>query len=414
MNAQTIIQSSNRATDGALVRQRETDLLMCSMPEISCPTAHACRLPGDGRRLNLVIPVLSEKLSFAGMQTAQRLFRSLLEHFEFARIIVTAQAFEPSALEHWPEWTVGDREFSPKSIVFLERKDDPGISVAEHDFFIATGWAPAMFIERVRAQQRELLRSEPHRYLYFIQDYEPLLYPASPQYCLAEASYNNRDDMIAVFNTKALSDYFAIRGLTFRDSFIHEPMLHPTLEALRAAHYGVFKERVIFVYARPTFQRNGFRLLIEGLKHWARTYPAASQWSVVSAGGKHPDLYLPDGSAIRALHKLTLEDYGALLSRAWIGLSLSFTAHPGQVPQEIAEFGGWSITNACETRKPAAIAPNMIPLAELSPSGIAAALTSCCSQFQPGRTSVLDAEHRIFRPSGSEFEFIDALTSKWQ
>ncbi len=414
MDASTVPRSSDARNDAALARQRESDLMMCSMPEISPPTAQACRLPGDGARLNLVIPVLSDKLSFAGMVTAQRLFRKLIEHFDFARIIVTHEAFEPSAVEHWPAWTVGQGKFSPQNIVFLGRMDEVTITVAENEFFIATSWTAVMFIQSVLSQQRRLFTMEPRRYVYLIQEYEPLFYPASPQYCLAQASYDNREGAIAVFNTKALADYFTRRGLTFPNYFIHEPMLHPTLEAQRLVHRKTHKKRLIFLYARPAFLRNGFRLLVEGMKHWARTYPEADQWSVVSAGGKHPSLYLPRGVTIEALNKLTLEEYATILARAWVGLSLSFSAHPGQVIQEAAEFGAWSITNACETRQPAAMAPNVVPLSELSPQAIADALSSCCSRFQPGRTSVIHGEHRIFRSVGAEFEFIDALVSQWK
>lgn len=413
VNALIEPNGSNPGNDAALARQRETDLLMCSMPEINPPLAQPCRLPAGGRRVNLVIPALSQKASFAGMVTAQRLFRRLLEHFDFARILVTHEAFEPATLEQWPGWTVGG-ELSRRQIVFLGRQSEATITVAGDDFFIATSWHAVMFIRSVQSQQKTLLRAQPRRYVYLIQEYEPLFYPASPQYCLAEASYENPDDMIAVFNTKALAEYFARRGFSFPRHFIHEPMLHPTLAELRLTHREICKERLIFIYARPAFMRNGFRLLVEGMKQWARTCPQAAQWSIVSAGGKHPNLYLSQDLVVRALHKLTLENYASLLSRTWVGLSLSFSAHPGQVAQEVAEFRAWSITNACETRKPAALAPNMVALPELSPRGIATALSTCCARFQPGRTSVIDSEHRIFRPAGEEFEFIEGLISEWK
>lgn len=409
------LQISDTSADpnGSVDHRRAADLTMCSMPEISSPTARSVRLPTSGeRRLNLVIPVLSQELSFAGIITAQRFFKALATHFAYCRIIVTHEGFTPSALKDWPTWYVGNRDTEPRTVTFLERRDEPELSVAEHDIFIATSWSSAMLIESLLLQQTHFFGAPPRRYVYFIQEYEPLLYPASPQYCLAEASYRNRDSIIAVFNTKALASYFLRRGITFNTSFIHEPLLHPSLANLLGL-CNLPKERLIFIYSRPAFMRNGFRLLIEGLKYWARTYPGASQWSVVSAGGKHPDLWLPHGVTIRALNKLTLEAYGALLSRAWIGLSLSFSAHPGQVAQEAAAFGCWSITNPCETRDPAAISPRMVPIGDLSPQGIAAALSSCCSNFQDGRCSVVDSGVGIFRTSGAEFEFLEALLNQW-
>ncbi len=411
MNAQTSANSSDCAGDAELARQRAADLFMCSMPAINPPVVHPCRLPA-GRRLNLVLPALSQEASFAGMVTAQRFFLRLLEHFDFARILVTHEAFDPATLEQWPGWSVGG-DFSPRQIEFFGRQDEAHVTVAENDYFIATAWHAVMFIRAVLSQQRPLLPLGPRRFVYLIQEYEPLFYPASPQYCLAEASYEHPEEMIAVFNTKVLADDFTRRGFLFPCRFVHEPTLHPTLDAQRVMNRNLPKERLIFLYARPAFMRNGFGLLVEGMKHWAKTYPEAALWSVVSAGGKHPILHLPRGVQIRPLQKLTLEEYGALLSRAWVGLSLIFSAHPGQVAQEIAEFRGWSITNACENRQPAAMAPNIVTLPELSPCAVATALASCCSTFQPGVTSAIGTEHRIFRPAGDEFEFIEDLVAEW-
>jgi|SRR5579883_664533 len=394
-------------------QQRATDLMMYGMPELNPPLAHPYQLPAGVRRLNLVVPTLAPQASFTGLENARRLFTNLLQRFDCGRILVTQEALESGALEQWPEWKIGG-EFAQRQIVFLGHQDEPGVPVAENDFFLAASWHSVSFIRSLRLQQQALSGMKPKRFVYLIQDYEPLFYPASPQYCLAEASYAKPDEMIAVFDTRELADYFARRGLEFPHQFVHEPMLHPTLDALRTERRDAHKERVIFLHVRPSLMRNGFRFLIEGIKRWAKTYPQAAQWSVVSAGGKHPILHLTPEVVVRPLHRLTLEDYAALLSRAWVGVSLRFSAHPGQVAQEIAEFGAWSITNACESRQPAAIAPNMLALSELSPRAIATALATCCSRFQPGRTSVIDTEQRIFRPAGEEFEFIDALASEWR
>lgn len=399
--------------ESACERQRQVDLKMCSMPEVNPPNVQPCRLPGTGSRLNLVIPVVSSKLSFAGMLTARRLFLQLLERFDFARVIVTHESVAAFDAQSWAGWTLDDPT-AKRSIVFLGKQDDWTIDVAVGDFFIATCWTAAMFIEAIVPQYATLFQRPARRYVYLIQEYEPGLYPASPEYELAASTYQHCERYIAVLNSKALADAFVRLGIEFPHRYVHDPLLDVTLEAQRQARRGTVKEKLIFIYARPTLLRNGFRLLVEGVKKWAKTYPESAQWSVVSAGGKHPVLHLANGVSIESHEKLSLEAYADLLAKSWVGLSLMFGAHPGQVPQEVAEFGSWSISNVSPSRDPAAIASNMIGLKNLLPSTIATALADCCSTFQPGRTSVTDGDHRVFRRGGAEFEFLDALFSEWQ
>jgi O-antigen biosynthesis protein len=397
----------------ALATGHEAELRKYGMPELNLPAVQAFQLPFEGRRLNLVIPVISKQLSFGGPQTALRLFRKLLGRFEFARIIVTHETDSAFETQAWPDWSVASEDFAKKSIVFLGEKSH-SLPVAENDYFIATFWNTAILVQSVISSQAKLFQMVPRRYVYFIQEYDPCFYPASVEYLLAESTYRDHDGVIVVFNSRPLADYFARRSFKFSSSYVHEPTLNVALERRLHALQGQSKDRLIFVYARPFVPRNGFGLLVEGLKTWAMTYSSATQWSVISAGGEHPDLHLPKGVTIRSHGKLTLEEYGEILSRTWVGISLIFAAHPGQVSQEIAEFGAWSITNVTETRRPSELAPNVIGLDEVSPHCIAATLASCCSKYQPGRASVINSASSIFRQGGEEFEFVDDLTREWK
>ena len=398
----------------------EAELRRYGMPEVSPQNAHAVRLPNNARRLNLVIPIIAKDWTFAGVGTTLRLFKKLMHQFEFARIIVThadESAFEP---QFWQGWSINSAEDCTRSIVFLGAKNEvflgtknEPLPVAEGDFFVATYWTTSLFVKSILSQQAGLFKSIPHRYFYFIQEYDPCFYPNSAESVLAESTYRDDNDVIVVFNSQSLADYFTRRKFCFSRYYVHEPMLSVALERQRSALRSQTKERVIFVYARPFLLRNGFGLLVEGLKVWAETYPEASQWTILSAGEKHPDLHLSNGVVIRGIGKTTLEEYGEILSRTWVGLALMFSAHPGQVPQEVAEFGAWSITNVTETRNPAEMAPNVIGLEALSPQCIAQTLASCCSKYQPGRSAVVDRAYPIFREGGDEFEFVETLSREW-
>jgi len=163
--------------------------------------------------------------------------------------------------------------------------------VTEEDFFVATYWTTSLFVKSILSQQATMFKSIPRWYFYFIQEHRPCFYPDSAESSLARSTYRDDNDVIVVFNSQSLADYFALRNLCFSSCYVHEPMSSVALETQRSALRSQTKERVIFVYARPFLLRNGFGLLVEGLKVWAEIYPEASQWTILSAGEKRPDLH---------------------------------------------------------------------------------------------------------------------------
>jgi len=70
------------------------------LPDLRPPRIEKCCRMSQGSRLNLVIPGISEEVSFGGINTALRFFESLATEFEFLRIVVTMESqsrFEPIA-----------------------------------------------------------------------------------------------------------------------------------------------------------------------------------------------------------------------------------------------------------------------------------------------------------------------------
>jgi len=240
-----------------------------------------------GNRINLIIPVISEKKRhFGGVATAIRLLQRLTGEFEFARIIVTHETQSEVDLQDWPGWSHDHGDGATRSILFLGDKS-ASLSIGANDFFLATFWSTAVYVKNVIAEQRRLFGLTARRFAYLIQEYEPAFYPGSARYTIAESTYHDRDAVIAIFNSQPMTEVFKRKGLEFSEQYIFGSMLNPRLQQLRTAYGDVSKEQVILAYARPTVPQNDFDLVVESLRAWAGMYPDAEHWRVVSAGEAH-------------------------------------------------------------------------------------------------------------------------------
>jgi len=372
-----------------------------------------CHYPVSGNRLNLVIPALSAKWSSGGgPATAIRLFKALLEHFEHARVVITHETQAQFDFGEWPGWSL-DGDSGTRSIALLGDRST-SLSVAAGDLFLATFWSTALYVRHILARQAQWYPNAPRRFAYLIQDFEPSFYAWSAEYVFAKQTYLNCDDVIAVFNTQFLSDYFRNGGHRFSGQYVFEPMLNPRLRQKWADARGLEKERLILVYGRPSVSRNGFGLIVEALRVWADTFPGAIEWTLVSAGEQHPDVYLGKGMTLQSRGKVTLDEYAQHLSRCWVGLSLMFSPHPSYPPLELAEFGAWAITNAFENKDLSALAPNIISVDPLTPEEIAAKLAWSCEQYRPAQTTVIADCPGVFKSEGVEFPFAPALVESWR
>jgi len=367
-------------------------------------------LPGG--RLNLVIPLMSEGRSYGGMPTARRFFERLSAEFPYARLILTHEVESRFEFSSWSGWTVDDGSPAPRSIAFLG-DGTTSLSLSSEDVFAATFWSTAAYVKQVLARQIQLFPGATRRFVYLIQDYEPGFYPYSARHACALDSYRDGDQVIAVFNTQLLAGYFRDKGLRFPEQYVFEPTLHPRLGKVKRESADCNKERLIFMYGRPSIPRNDFDLLVEALRLWVRKFPSAGEWSLVSAGEQHADIPLGDQRVLQSKGKLSLEDYGRYLSQCWVGLSFIFSPHPGYATLDMAEFGAWVITNKFENKHPTQLAPHIVCV-DPTPAAVAEKLTWCCEQYRPGQRTVSVNGGVAYQGRGEEFPFASALVKSWR
>ena len=77
-----------------------------------------------------------------------------------------------------------------------------------------------------------------------------------------------------MFNTDLLRRAFEADGIAFEHAFSFEPRLAPALAAARAGP-PTERTRRLVVYGRPSKPRNGFPLIVDGLRAWVAASPDA-------------------------------------------------------------------------------------------------------------------------------------------
>ena len=394
------------------------------------------RESADGSfRLNLIVPSVAGASTFGGVQTAIDLFRSMADG-DIRRRIISVDALDDAAAALFDDFRVvqpGDDADDPSQLVALTppkvvpagapvssvngsgpapaagavapttgtapARDDvrtsPGagavseppiieptsIPVGPRDVFIATFWPTALFAIDARAWQATTYGTAPKAFAYVIQDFEPGFYPRSSQHLLARATYESPKSTIAIFNTTVLQRAFHDHGLRFSREYTFEPRLAPALRGALATP-PVPRARRIVVYGRPSKPRNGFGLIIDGLRAWRATYEHAADWTVVSAGESHGDIDLGQDAVLRSVGKLSFAEYAELLRSSAIGISLMISPHPSYPPLEMSHLGLLVLTNRYDEKDLSRAHPNIASIEAMTVSGFAEGLAALCRRFE--------------------------------
>jgi hypothetical protein len=232
------------------------------------------------------------------------------------------------------------------------RNTEAPLQIGENDVFLATAWWTAQMIHH------QLGRIKVKRFFYLIQDFEPGLHAWSTDYALALETYSM--DIIPIFNTELLRDYFSENRIgVFRDTHYSNRSMafDPAID--RNHFYFVPKpadrRRRLLFYARPGIaQRNLFEIGLAAL-HRAAANGVFSQesWELLYIGEQLPPTDLPRGIRIDPYPWLDFKSYAELMRSSDILLSLMLSPHPSYPPLEMASCGNVVITNtfACKTKE---------------------------------------------------------------
>jgi len=196
------------------------------------------------------------------------------------------------------------------------------------DLAVATFWSSAYSV---------LQYSRAHASAYFVQDYEPLFYPAGAYYAAAEQTYNL--GLYGIFNSQGLHDFitrnYPMSGCWFEPS-IDRAVFHNR----RTRGTGPVR---LFFYGRPSTDRNAFELGISVLRRLKDELGAAID--IVSAGETWTPEHYGLLGVVRNLGLLPYEKTADLYRSCDVGLCFMFTKHPSYLPLELMACGVTVVTN---------------------------------------------------------------------
>ncbi len=323
------------------------------------------------RRVNLLIPTIDLEHLFGGYIAKFNLARRLAESGIRTRI-VTVDPTPPLAAD-WrgqvESYSQLDGLFDEVEVCFGRDGREP-LKLSPDDFFIATTWWTAHIASRLASQ------TSSQRFLYMIQEYEPLTVPPGAWADLALESYGLPHD--ALFSTAILRDHFAEQEIgVFSDgpgqggghSLVFENAITPVSSPSAAELESRARPRLLF-YARPQAHaaRNLYGVGVEALRIAVAEGVFGEQWQFEGIGSTGPEtaIDLGPGHTLRLRPRTGQDAYGRFLAGHDLGVALMDAPHPSLVPIEMASAGMAVVTTVYGESKTAesltGVSPNLIPV----------------------------------------------------
>jgi len=197
------------------------------------------------------------------------------------------------------------------------------------DASISTLWTTAYAALHFRKTRRKF---------YFLQDYEPLFYPAGSTSALVQATYDF--GYYGICNTAPLKDLYAEHG---GEAEYFDPCIDPAVFHAEGRRRSPGKPYLVFCYARPGHPRNSFELVTAALKIVKQNL--GDDVRIVTAGADwDPKDYGVDG-VLQNLGLLGYATTGALYRACDVGVVMMMTCHPSYLPLEMMASGCLVVTN---------------------------------------------------------------------
>lgn len=337
---------------------------------------------GEEIRYNLILPTLRKTKVFGGILTTIKILNKMIARTDTkARVIVVLKE------SYNPKWTYsihgfGYNDEKRNQLVFLG--DDSTLKVKKNDVFIFTSWRTAYLMMPVLNWQIANYSLVDRKAVYLIQDFEPGFFPWSTEFMLAESTYKtNPKNIIALYNSKELYEYFLKKEYGFYAQKYFEPSLNDELKKKLLNNLASERKKQILIYGRPSEYRNAYEIIKGALIIWSKQYPSAGEWEIISLGEDYEDVKL-ENNVIHVQGKLSLSGYADVLLSSYAGISLMVSPHPSYPPLEMSTFGVKTITNSFENKDLTYFNSNIISIDNCTPNAIAEKLSEICDEYGSG------------------------------
>jgi glycosyltransferase involved in cell wall biosynthesis len=316
-------------------------------------------------RLNVLVPGLGARHLTGGPNTALQFGYRLAARGHPVRFIATDAPLDDDTAPLWSHMAaISDVGTRLGNVEVVDGSDRfRAVRIGENDVFMATAWWTAQSIKAVLPKVRH------QRFLYLIQDYEPLFFASSSQYALAVETYDL--DHVPIVNSRFLLDHLAAERVgRFADpAFVEAAVVfEPTVDRMLfrpAVPTAPRTTRRLLFYARP---QNGLRNLFElgvaalqmAIQH--EVFDEAD-WEFWGMGDPFEPISIGPTTLLHPLPWTDFSSYAAQMRDSDVLLSLMLAPHPSYPPLEMAACGGISVTTEFGPKtaeRLAAISPNIV------------------------------------------------------
>ena len=178
--------------------------------------------------------------------------------------------------------------------------------------------------------------------MYFVQDFEPLFYPAGSTYGQAEATY--RFGFHALANTPTIKAIYESEYGGVAHAFV--PAVDTTLFYPPPRGRPANPPWTVFLYGRPDHPRNAFELASAAMRILKKRL--GRRVRIVSAGADwDPETY-GLGRIVENFGLMAYERTAELYRNCHAGLAMMFTRHPSYLPFELMASGALVVSNRNE------------------------------------------------------------------
>jgi hypothetical protein len=242
-----------------------------------------------------------------------------------------------------------ERIFDELEVEYLGERKAP-LYVSEYDCAVATVWYSAYFAEKINSVTGN------KKFLYLIQDYESLFYPANSLHAIADRTYDM--EYIAIFSSESLMAFFIendigrVKSRNVPHTFFNNACSANLLpkEIFIQRNRSKERKKIVF-YSRPVVDRNMFELTALALSTAFRSgIFDPEEWDCVGMGLGEGVVELLPGVRSVSLPRMDLSAYIEEVASFDICLTLMASPHPSMIPMDLAASGCVVVTNTFKTK----------------------------------------------------------------
>ena len=254
------------------------------------------------------------------------------------------------------------------------------ISTHKKDVFIASAWWDAHNLSRMPLKQR---------FIYLVQDFEPIFYNNGDLYARAEETYKG-DRFVPLCNTKLMADFMVNQGYSpFQNPAFFEPAVSRRSAPPTKKKSG--EKKVLLLYGRPNVHRNMFFTALQAIDHaFKANFILPKEWECYMAGQDNlPDITLPSGVTIKNMGKMDMKDYVEFTKSVDLAISPMMAPHPNYPTLEFASSGSMVVTTKYKNKQSLDCYSKNIIMSDLSIESMADAINVAISKTDKQRLADL-------------------------